>query len=80
LNKPQAPGHGVPCLSGAKQVDADTVPRSEGNRAGGTAGSGRSAFIVPRKQGNLPEGSLRREGGRREEVRPGTVSVGSTVL
>jgi len=77
-NKPQVPGHGVPCPRGAKQADAGTVPRSEGNRAGGMAGSGRNAFIAPRKQGNLPEGSLRREGGRREELRPGTFSVGST--
>lgn len=57
------------CAQGERSKDAGVVPRSEGNRAIGMAGSGRSTFIVPRKQGNLPEGSLRREGGCREVVR-----------
>ena len=69
VQQPQAPGRRTTRLEGAKQVAAGAVPRSEGNRAGGTGGSGRSTFTVPKKQGNRPEGSLRREGGCREAVR-----------
>ncbi len=57
------------CARWERIKDAGVVPRSEGNRAGGKAGSGRSTFIVPRKQGNPPQGSLPRERGCREVVR-----------
>jgi hypothetical protein len=57
LNKAQARGRGGRRPSGAKPADADVVPRSEGNRASGKAGSGQSAFIVPWKQGNRPKGA-----------------------
>ena len=69
LNKTQALGRCIRGPKGANAAGAGVVPNGEGNRARGTDGSGRSTFIVPRKQGNRPEGSLRREGRCREAVR-----------
>jgi hypothetical protein len=66
LNKPQALRRRVTRPEGAKEADADVVPHSEGNRVSGMLGSGRSTPMVPSKQGNLPQGSLWRDGGCRE--------------
>ena len=67
-SNPRPPG-AVSAVRGSEAADAGVVPRSEGNRASGTGGSGHSTFIVPAKRGNRPEGSPRREGGCREAVR-----------